>query len=212
MTDTTERRDHWDHVHATRNPTEVSWHQDTPSSSLALIEHTGVTPEAPIIDVGAGASRLVDHLLDRGFDNVTVLDVSERALERVRARLGERAEDVRFVCADITETTLDEPYEVWHDRAVFHFLTDARDRERYRHTLLEALAPGGHAIIATFAPDGPDKCSGLEVVRYSPEGLQAELGAQLELVETWDEDHRTPKDVTQRFVFCRFRRAPRAEG
>jgi SAM-dependent methyltransferase len=206
MTHATDRQAHWEGVYRARAPTEVSWYQDTPKSSLELIEHANVGVEAPILDVGGGGSRLVDHLLRRGYENVTVLDISERALEVLRERLGKRADDVRFIRGDVTEVELEDTFVLWHDRAVFHFLTDPKDRERYRELLLRALRPGGHAIVATFAPDGPEKCSGLDVARYSPEGLASELGAQLELVETWDEDHVTPAGVTQRFVFCRFRR------
>jgi SAM-dependent methyltransferase len=204
--DPSERRTHWETVYEKRSPEEVSWHQDTPDSSLQLIEHAGVGTDAAILDVGGGASRLVDHLIERGFTDVTVLDVSERALRHAKERLGEAAEDVGWIRADVTRASLDHHYDVWHDRAVFHFLTDAEDRRRYRALLHGAVPPGGHVIVASFALDGPERCSGLPVVRYSPESMRAELGPGLELVETWDEDHRTPAGKLQRFVFCRFRR------
>ncbi|RLB56881.1 MAG: SAM-dependent methyltransferase [Deltaproteobacteria bacterium] len=206
MPQSTERRTHWENVYADRDVSEVSWHQDTPDSSLQLIDHADVGPDEPIIDIGGGACLLVDHLLHRGFRQMTVLDISEAALDHARARLGERAAEVRWICADVIGVELPERYRLWHDRAAFHFLTDPTDRERYRDTLLEALMPGGDAILATFASDGPEKCSGLEVVRYTPEELGVELGESFELIETWDEEHRTPGGAVQHFVFCRFRR------
>ncbi|HJL19618.1 MAG TPA: class I SAM-dependent methyltransferase [Sandaracinaceae bacterium LLY-WYZ-13_1] len=204
-----ERRKHWEYVYEERAPEQVSWHQDTPDSSLALIEHAGVGTDAAILDVGGGASRLVDHLLDRGYTNVAVLDVSDQALRYARERLGDRAEDVAWIRADITDAAFEGRYDVWHDRAVFHFLTEPKERARYREVLGRAVPVGGHAIVATFALDGPERCSGLPVVRYAPEQLRDELSGDalaLELVETWDEDHHTPAGKVQRFVFCRFRR------
>lgn len=203
---TTASRAHWEDIHASRAPEVVSWFQDTPDSSLALIEHTGVGPEAAILDVGGGSSRLVDHLLDRGYRDVTVLDVAVTSLARARARLGPRAADVSWIRADITEAALERRYDVWHDRAVFHFLVEEADRLAYRERLRAALHPGGHVIVATFALGGPKECSGLPVIRYSPEGLTATLGPGLVLREAWDELHRTPAGVEQRFVFCRLER------
>jgi len=206
MTRSTERREHWDHVYGSKSPQQVSWYQDTPESSLELIAHTGAGPEAAVIDVGGGASLLVDHLLDAGYRDLTVLDVSERALELARSRLGQRANDVAWIHADVTAVELDHHYDVWHDRAVFHFLTDEDDRRRYGELLHATVPPAGHVIVATFAPDGPERCSGLPVVRYSPDSLTGALGPDLSLVETWDERHRTPAGRTQHFIFCRFRR------
>ncbi|MEZ4336073.1 MAG: class I SAM-dependent methyltransferase [Sandaracinaceae bacterium] len=196
-------RAHWEGVYDERAPEAVSWFQDTPDSSLALIEHTGLGPDAAILDVGGGASRLVDHLLDRGYRDVTVLDVAERALARAKARLGARADEVAWVRADITSARLDRTFDIWHDRAVFHFLTEASDRAAYRARLHDALRPGGHVIVATFALGGPKRCSGLPVVRYSPEVLAETLGPGLSLREAWDELHTTPAGVEQRFVFTR---------
>lgn len=201
-----ERRAHWDAVYADRDPTAVSWFQDTPDSSLQLITHAGIGVDDAIIDIGGGAGLLVDHLLDRGFRDLTVLDISATALGNVRARLGPRAADVRWIAADVLEADLPGPYCLWHDRAAFHFLTKAADRARYREQLVRALLPRGHVVIATFASDGPERCSGLEVVRYRPEELAEELGPAFELLETWDEEHQTPQGRLQRFVFCRFRR------
>jgi SAM-dependent methyltransferase len=201
-----DRRAHWERVWETRAPDAVSWYQPLPARSLAMIARARALRDAPILDVGAGASGLVDALLAEGFTDVTVLDVSERALDHARARLGERAREVRWLRADVTEVALDRVYRVWHDRAVFHFLTDARERERYRALLHDSVAPGGHVIVATFALDGPERCSGLPIVRYSPETLLEALGPGLALEETVTEEHLTPAGGAQRFVFCRLRR------
>lgn len=203
----TGRREHWESVYASRAPTDVSWHQDTPASSLTLIEHCDVGPTGAILDVGGGASRLVDHLLDGGYLDVTVLDISATALAHAKQRLGARATGVRWIEGDVTTVELAGPYDVWHDRAAFHFLGDPDDRARYLAQLERALRPHGHVVVATFALDGPERCSGLPVARYSPETLARELGPSLALVETWDEDHLTPGGKRQRFVFCRFRHA-----
>jgi len=195
---------HWEGVYRKRAPAEVSWHQDTPSSSLALIEHCEVGPDAAILDVGGGASLLVDALLARGCRDVTVLDLSETALGHAKARLGPLATRARWIAGDVRTAPLGGPYEVWHDRAAFHFLVSEDDRALYRAQLRAALRPHGHVIVATFALDGPERCSGLPVVRYSPATLGAALGDALVLAETWDEEHLTPDGRAQRFVFCRF--------
>lgn len=200
-----ERKQHWEQVYADKKPEEVSWHQDNPGFSLDLIERTGIGMDAPIIDVGGGASRLVDALLDRGYRDITVLDIANSALEHAEARLGSRARQVEWLEADVTAFEPVRRYDLWHDRAVFHFLTDPADRGRYREALRHGLLPGSHVIIATFAPDGPEKCSGLPVARYSPEALQAELGDAFELVASESETHLTPAGKEQKFVGCLFR-------
>lgn len=207
---TNEREAHWDGVYGSKAPEAVSWHQETAATSLALIARAGLERDALILDVGGGASRLVDGLLAQGFTNVRVLDVSERALEHARARLGADAARVTWIRADITDCLSDgahlEPdVRLWHDRAVFHFLTEAGDRAAYRALLHRTLVPGGHVVIATFALDGPERCSGLPVVRYAPEDLHEALGRdELSLEETVAEEHHTPAGNVQRFVFCRF--------
>lgn len=201
-----DRKTHWEDVYERKASTEVSWFQPRPQTSLELFDRAGISAAARVIDVGGGASRLVDHLIDRGFEHVTVLDISARALELTRRRLGERAGRVTWVEADITEAELPGPYDLWHDRAVFHFLVDAADREAYATRLERALAPGGHVVVATFAEDGPERCSGLPVVRYAPEALRQALSGSLELVETRREMHRTPAGKQQSFVYCLFRR------
>ncbi len=171
-----------------------------------LIEQAGLDPADGIIDAGGGASRLVDHLLDRGFSDVTVLDLAHSALAHARRRLGERAEKVTWVEADATAWRPQRTYRLWHDRAVFHFLTEVADRDGYLQVLTAALAPCGCAVIATFGPAGPERCSGLPVVRYSPESLQETLGPGFRLVTTMAEEHRTPRGKPQDFVGCLFAR------
>lgn len=176
--------------------------------SLELIKRTGSITSARIIDVGGGASTLVDDLFAEGFDQLTVLDISSAALKAAMDRLGRRSSTkVTWVEADITQAVLPHHfYDVWHDRAVFHFLTDEEDRHCYISAARQALKPGGYIIIATFAADGPLKCSGLEIVRYSPEKLQAEFGESFELLESFEEKHQTPFDTTQNFIYCTFRK------
>jgi 2-polyprenyl-3-methyl-5-hydroxy-6-metoxy-1,4-benzoquinol methylase len=201
---TTAREAHWNAVYTDKADTEVSWFEQTPETSLALIRSTGAGPAAAIIDIGGGSSRLVDSLLGEGYRDVTVLDMSERALANAKSRLGERAGLVEWVVADVTEWKPVRPYDVWHDRAAFHFLTDPADRRAYVATLTTALRQGGHAIVATFALDGPERCSGLPVVRYSPESLANELGPSFNLVTEIGQEHLTPGGKVQRFQFSRF--------
>jgi SAM-dependent methyltransferase len=198
------RQAHWDSVYSTKAPDEVSWHQARPGVSLELIERTGKGRDARIIDVGGGASRLVDALLDEGFERVTVLDISPEALARARERLGDRARRVTWETADVSRWKSPATYDIWHDRAVFHFLVEPEDRRSYREAMAAALPRGGQAIIGTFASDGPERCSGLPVARYEPETLAAELGPGFRLVESTHEDHRTPTGKVQRFQFSRF--------
>jgi len=184
----------------------VSWFQVHPDASLALIEEAGLAPADPIIDVGGGASRLVDHLLAAGHKDLTVLDISEAALERAGARLGKAALKVNWLVADISTWKPRRLYRLWHDRALFHFLTEPADRTAYRRALDAALAPGGTAIVASFALDGPERCSGLPVQRYSPETLTAELGTGYPLKSSQSEDHVTPLRRIQRFQYSVFGR------
>ena len=204
-----DRAGHWERVHTSKNPEEVSWYQATSVTSLALVDACGLGPSAGILDVGGGASRFVDGLLDQGFDDVTVLDVSEAALRTAAKRLGGRAEAVRWVVADVTDFEPGRQWSVWHDRAVLHFLTAEEDRRAYGRTLSRCLKPGGYAIIATFALDGPARCSGLEVRRYSPPSLLEALGGDFELVTGLAVEHVTPSGAPQAFSYAllRFRGA-----
>jgi len=190
----------------------VSWYQANPKWSLALLDVAGATRDTKIVDVGGGASRLVDCLLDRGFTDLTVLDIAQRALTQAQERLGDRARAVRWIEADVTRFEPSERWQIWHDRAVFHFLTAARDRAAYRRTLIDSLVPGGHAIIATFGPQGPTRCSGLDVVRYNTARLLAELRPGLDLVSEREELHRTPGGVEQQFVYALFRKEKPLDG
>jgi ubiquinone/menaquinone biosynthesis C-methylase UbiE len=199
-------KEHWEGVYKTKAPTEVGWYQADPKQSLALIAATGIGQTQKIIDIGGGASLLVDKLLEKGFENVTVLDISPAALSQAKSRLEKHAQKISWIEADITEFEPGQEFDLWHDRAVFHFLTDANDRKKYVKVMSQAVVPGGHLIIATFALDGPLKCSGLEVVRYSPESLVKEIGRNFELKDAVEEAHVTPSGVRQEFIYCRFKR------
>ncbi len=194
---------HWEQIYAQRSPEEVSWFQARPETSLAMIEACALADDAPILDVGGGASRLVDELLAAGHRRVMVLDIAEAALAHARARLAAQAERVAWYAADATRFEPPEPVALWHDRAVFHFLREATERTRYVDRLRSGVRPGGQVIIAAFAPDGPTHCSGLEVVQYDAERLQAALGEGFTLAETRPEVHITPGGATQAFNYFR---------
>jgi SAM-dependent methyltransferase len=194
---------HWERVYATKKPSEVSWYRPHLDISLGLIASATRNERARIIDVGGGESTLVDDLLARGYRKVTVLDISATALDVARQRLAARGERVHWLCGDVTTLPLEaKAYDVWHDRAVFHFLTDADERERYVRQVLRAVKPGGHVIVATFGPDGPTRCSGLDVVRYDYASLHGEFGARFELVDHVTEAHETPFGTIQQFLYC----------
>lgn len=203
----TDRRQHWERAHASKAPEEQSWFQPRPEMSLALIRRTGFGPLARIIDVGGGSSRLVDALVDEGYRNVTVLDIAAPALAAAKARLDTHAALVRWIVADVTSAAIEESFDIWHDRAVFHFLIEAEDRAAYVRNMKRSLSVGGFVILATFAEGGPTRCSGLPVVRYGSGALAAELGEGFELVVEKAELHRTPAGRDQSFVYCLFRRA-----
>lgn len=195
--------EHWDRVYHTKRTDEVSWFRPHLETSLALIAEAGVSADAPLIDVGGGASTLVDDLLAGGYRDVTILDVSAAALEAARARLGSRSSAVRWIAADVTRADLPAAhFQVWHDRAVFHFLTDPADRDRYVAQVRRSVAPGGHVVVATFGPDGPLRCSGLPTARYDAEALHAVFGADFAMVDHREERHHTPAGVDQQFVYC----------
>lgn len=203
---TVSREQHWQEVYSTKGEDEVSWFQDRPQTSLDLIAQTGLTPDASLIDIGGGASRLVDALLAADWRDIAVLDIAGAALAKARERLGPQGAGVDWIVADITQWRPQRRYDLWHDRAVFHFLTDAADRAAYKAALRAAVAPGGHVVIGSFAPDGPERCSGLPVQRYSPDSLQAELGPDFVLQQALQEEHHTPAGRLQHFQFSRFRR------
>ena len=199
---------HWEDVYQTKRPDEVSWFLETTKLSLDLIHDAGLRPSDAVIDVGGGASRLVDALLDEGFEDLSVLDLSGAALEAAQERLGARAERVNWIEADITQVELaPERYQLWHDRAVFHFMTTPDQRAAYKRALTKALRPSGYLIMATFAENGPEKCSGLPVQRYSVEALSAELGADFTLLKSCREAHHTPWGSVQQFIYGLFKRS-----
>jgi len=199
-------KDHWETVYTTRDEAGVSWFQDSPSPSLELIERLKPAKDAQVIDIGGGASRLVDALLERGFLRPTVLDISQAALDLACLRLGRRASLAQWIVEDVTEWEPSSRFDIWHDRAAFHFLVEASDRAAYIARMKQALRPGGHAIIATFAPDGPEKCSGLPVYRIDADGLAKELGEAFTLVDSQAHDHVTPSRSSQPFQFSVFQR------
>jgi ubiquinone/menaquinone biosynthesis C-methylase UbiE len=199
---------HWDHIYRNKDVAHVSWFQQHPELSLQFIEHTRVSKTAQIIDVGGGASTLVDDLLANGYQNITVLDISGAALEVAQRRLGGRAANVTWLEADVTQANVPSRfYDVWHDRAVFHFLVRPEDRRRYLESVQRSVKAGGHVIVATFGLDGPLRCSGLDVVRYSPDTLHDEFGDAFELVEATSESHLTPFGTEQKFIYCYCRKA-----
>lgn len=196
-------KEHWERVYSTRPTDRVSWYQEHAGQSLRLIRDTGAPLSASIIDVGGGASTLVDDLLQCGYSTLTVLDLSAAALAAAKKRLGPLAKSVHWIEANVTDVSLPAgAYDVWHDRALFHFLTSPQDRRAYVEAVLRAVKPRGHVIVATFAEDGPIECSGLPVMRYSATDLHAEFGAPFTLVRHEHEEHRTPFGTLQKFVYC----------
>jgi 2-polyprenyl-3-methyl-5-hydroxy-6-metoxy-1,4-benzoquinol methylase len=198
-----QNKSHWENIYTTKDSTQVSWFQQHPEMSLQLIKKTGLSRKGQIIDVGGGASTLVDDLLADGYANVTVLDISGAALHVAQQRLGPMASNVTWLEASILDVELPQKfYDLWHDRAVFHFLTNEDDRARYVAAVKRSVKTGGHVIVATFAADGPLRCSGLDVVRYSAESLHDQFGDQFELVDSTSELHHTPFGTDQRFTYC----------
>jgi SAM-dependent methyltransferase len=196
-------KSHWEGIYSSKGATEVSWFQPEARMSLSLIEEVAPDPGSAILDVGGGASTLVDGLLAAGYRDITVLDLSTAALAQARARLGERATAVKWLPADILTVELPAAAtDVWHDRAVFHFLTGPEERRRYVEQVRHAVRPGGYVLVATFADDGPNRCSGLEVARYSAQTLHAEFGSGFRMLRSEREDHVTPTGKTQRFIYC----------
>ena len=194
-------QEHWQTVYKIKASTDVSWYQPIPQRSLALIQCTGLPPSAAILDVGGGASTLVDHLLAEGFSDVTVLDIAPAALEATKVRLGTAGAAVQVIAVDVTAWKPPRRYDLWHDRAVFHFLVDAALREKYLEVLRAAIAPDGYLVMATFGPEGPTRCSGLDVRRYAAAELSAVLGSTFRLVTSDIEEHTTPSGNVQQFMY-----------
>jgi SAM-dependent methyltransferase len=202
------RKQHWENVYQNKSPHEVSWFQAVPELSLRLMSSAGVGLDEPVIDVGGGASKLVDALYDAGYSDISVLDVSSAALVHAQNRLGNKANNINWYEQDITHFVPPKQFALWHDRAVFHFLTHQADRDSYIAVLKKALKPGGHLIIMAFATDGPVKCSGLEIVQYDTTKLINALGPGFDLVEDGYEIHKTPVGNQQKFAYFMFSRTP----
>ena len=195
---------HWERIYQTKQPNEVSWTQEVPKTSLDFIHSFKLHKSAAIIDVGGGDSKLVDYLLDEGFENITVLDISEKALERAKNRLGENSSKIKWVVSDVTAFKTTETYDVWHDRATFHFLTTASQINKYLETARNVVK--GYLTIGTFSDKGPKKCSGLDVKQYNEEQLELQLSNGFKKVKCILEDHMTPFNTSQNFLFCSFKR------
>lgn len=194
---------HWESVYQTKNSAQVSWYAPHLETSLQLIQRLAPNPQASILDVGSGASTLPDDLLAAGYERLSMLDISEQALEISQARLGEPAQQVQWLIGDVLDLPFAQhAYDVWHDRAVFHFLTEKSQRERYVQQVLNAVKPNGHVIMATFGADGPKQCSGLDVMRYDSQGLHGEFGATFRLLDSLTVNHQTPSGMTQQFLYC----------
>lgn len=202
-----ERKLHWDKIYSSRQPDELSWNQEFPKTSLDFVHEAHLHKQARIIDIGGGNSKLVDFLLEEGFENISVLDISEEALKRTQKRLGNKASKVNWIVCDITDFQPMDSYDFWHDRATFHFLTTEPQIVKYLTTARNAVKENGYVTIGTFSEDGPKKCSGLEVKQYSEEKLTAELQDGFEKVKCITEEHITPFETTQHFLFCSFKRS-----
>jgi SAM-dependent methyltransferase len=200
----TDKKTHWEQVYETKTPEQVSWTQEIPKISLDFINSFKLEKTAKIIDIGGGDSKLVDCLLDEGFENITVLDISAKALEKAQKRLGDKAKKVTWIVSDITAFKPETVYDVWHDRAAFHFLTTTEQIKKYKQTVNNAV--NGFLVIGTFSENGPLKCSGLETAQYSQEKLTAEFSEVFEKISCLTEDHKTPFDTFQNFLFCSFRK------
>ncbi|MGB3345295.1 MAG: class I SAM-dependent methyltransferase [Aequorivita sp.] len=197
-------KNHWETVYKTKNPSQVSWTQKIPQTSLSFIKSLNLSKNAPIVDIGGGDGKLVDFLLDEGFTDISVLDISGKALKRAKQRLGKKSENITWIESDITEFKPERSYDLWHDRAAFHFLTDRKKIDKYLETVRKAV--DGYLIIGAFSENGPKKCSGLDIVQYSEETLPQLLKNGFKKLKCITVDHTTPFDTTQNFVFCSFKK------
>lgn len=201
-----DRKKHWETIYQTKDMKDVSWYQSTPETSLEFLNQSNITTTAKIIDIGGGDSFLVDHLLDLGYKDISVLDISEASIERARKRLGDKGKNVKWIIADATTFKPTEKYDFWHDRAAFHFLTDKQEISGYLKTAQENITPTGVMVIGTFSEKGPKKCSGVEVKQYSENSMSERLRMFFEKIKCLTVDHRTPFDTIQNFVFCSFKK------
>lgn len=204
--DTFDRKAHWENIYSTKQLNEVSWYQPKPETSLDFIKSLNIHKSASIIDIGGGDSFLVDNLLDLGYTDVTVLDISRKAIERAKKRLGKLSENIKFIEADASTFSPTRSYDLWHDRAAFHFLTDESEIENYIKSAEQGVKPSGHMIIGTFATDGPTKCSGIEITQYSENSLPEKFRKKFKKIACQKLGHKTPFDTIQNFVFCTFKK------
>jgi cyclopropane fatty-acyl-phospholipid synthase-like methyltransferase len=198
------KKEHWENVFATKQEIEVSWFQETPKTSLDFVHHLNISKEAEIIDIGGGDSYLIDSLLAEGFVNLTLLDISAKAIERIKNRLGAQADKVTFIVSDILDFEPQKTYDFWHDRASFHFLTEQTQIEKYEELVSKSIAKEGKMVIGTFSENGPKKCSGLDITQYNQERMKAVFYLNFDLLTCVTEDHKTPFDTIQNFIFCSF--------
>jgi SAM-dependent methyltransferase len=205
--DNFDRKKHWENIYHTKETNEVSWYQPNPATSLDFFKQFDIPKSARIIDIGGGDSYLVDHLLDLGYQDITVLDISESALEKAKLRLGDRANKVKWIVADAVTFKFTEKYDFWHDRAAFHFLTQEQDIENYIDNVQQSIKPNGILVIGTFSEQGPKKCSGIEIKQYSETTMTDRLKKYLEKIKCITVDHTTPSDTIQNFIFCSFRKS-----
>jgi SAM-dependent methyltransferase len=201
------KKQHWETVFTTKAENEVSWYQSEPKTSIQLIQACKVAKDAKIIDIGGGDSYLIDSLLDLGYTNLFLLDISAAAIERAKIRLGDQAQKVTFIISDSLHFQSDEKFDVWHDRASFHFFTEANDIEQYKANVIANTNQNAHFIIGTFSEDGPLKCSGLPIMQYSVEKMEPVFGLDFELENCFTEDHETPFETTQNFIFCHYKKS-----
>lgn len=201
-----DRHRHWENIYQTKQLNEVGWYQPVPVTSLDFIHQAKLPVTAKIIDIGGGDSFFVDHLLDMGYQDITILDIAETAIERAKKRLGEKAKKVKWIVADAAEFVPAEQYDFWHDRAAFHFLTADIEIQKYVNTLRQGIRPGGILVIGTFSVDGPKKCSGIDIRQYSESSMTALLNASFEKIKCITVDHKTPSETIQNYIFCSFRK------
>ena len=198
-----DNKEYWEKVYDTKAPDAVSWYAPHLETSLNLVHQATSNKDSAIIDIGGGEATLVDDLIARGYRDISVLDISQKAIDVARSRIGKPADKVRWYCTDITKATLPQNYfDVWHDRAVFHFLTQEYDRKKYVDQVMRTVKHGGYVIMSTFGPEGPEKCSGLDVVRYDPEHLHGQFGKSFKMINSSTEIHKTPMGTTQQFLYC----------
>ncbi len=201
-----DKKQHWENVFATKQETEVSWYQMKPQTSINFFTENGIPKDAKIIDIGGGDSYLIDNLLEMGYTNLFLLDISSNAIERIKNRLGAKAKNVTFIVSDIIEFQPDTTFDVWHDRASFHFLTSEKDIVIYQNLVSNSMNANGYLFMGTFSENGPLKCSGLEIMQYSESKFEAIFGNNFEKINCFEENHQTPFNTTQNFIFCTFKK------